>query len=521
MMLRSTSTASQFGEGITIRDLWEANTVKLAEKFPAYDGGDGFDHSSADASLMSHLAFWTGKDMPRMDRMFRMSGLMRDKYEKRADYRRDTIQKAARLCKRVYDWQKPETAPQFASNIAERKSRFFSAADLERRAVQERQWLVPKLVPGKTVTLLSGDGGTGKSLVALQLAIAVSTGSEWLGMKVQSGNVVVISAEDDEDEIHRRMSDILRALGKGFHDCSNLTLRSLAGEDALLAVEAENVLKPSPLFNELEQCAQENEPALIVIDTLADVFPSNENDRAKARQFIGITRGLAMRNNCAVIILAHPSLTGLNSGTGTSGSTAWSNSVRSRLYLSRNLDKDYEADTRRRTLSVKKQNYGETGLEIAMTWEAGVFRSETNTGESGLASAEAKAERIFLELLRTITDQGRTVNPTSGTNYAPKQFAEHPENQGITKRAFKAAMERLFLSRKIKIKIKIGENGPPSKRTKYIEEISQFCGDVGSSCQTAATIPLPLPSIPQFPIPSIPPTPPVQFGVLPPPYNPP
>ena len=43
---------------------------------------------------MSHLAFWTGKDMTRMDRLFRRSGLMRDKYRDRDDYRRDTIRGA-------------------------------------------------------------------------------------------------------------------------------------------------------------------------------------------------------------------------------------------------------------------------------------------------------------------------------------------------------------------------------------------------------------------------------------------
>lgn len=101
-MLAATSAAGAFG-GVTVKDLWEANAAVLGNKWPAYDGKGDFDHSSADAALMSHLAFWTGKDMPRMDRLFRMSGLMRDKYEKREDYRRDTVQKAARLCTRVYD----------------------------------------------------------------------------------------------------------------------------------------------------------------------------------------------------------------------------------------------------------------------------------------------------------------------------------------------------------------------------------------------------------------------------------
>ena len=38
------------------------------------------DHSAADLALLNLLAFWTGKDAPRMDRLFRQSGLMRPKW---------------------------------------------------------------------------------------------------------------------------------------------------------------------------------------------------------------------------------------------------------------------------------------------------------------------------------------------------------------------------------------------------------------------------------------------------------
>ncbi len=103
MMLRSNSAASRFGAGVTAADLWNADTAVLARAYPAFDGSGGFDRSAADAALMAHLAFWTGRDLARMDRLFRRSALVRDKYLNREDYRRDTIQGAARMCKRVYD----------------------------------------------------------------------------------------------------------------------------------------------------------------------------------------------------------------------------------------------------------------------------------------------------------------------------------------------------------------------------------------------------------------------------------
>ena len=240
------------------------------------------------------------------------------------------------------------------------------------------------------------------------------------------------------------MNDILEAEGRGYDDVSGLTLRSLAGEDALLAVETQVALMQSALFEELDRRAAEESPSLIVIDTLADVYPANENDRAKVRQFVGILRGLALRRKCAVVLLAHPSLTGLNSGTGTSGSTAWNNSVRSRLYLSRITDNGFEPDPDARVLGTMKANYWRTGGEINLRWEAGVFVAEAQpTGLDALA-AGAKGERVFLKLLDAMTAQGRYVSASPGPTYAPAQFASHPEAEGCTKRALKSAMDALF-----------------------------------------------------------------------------
>lgn len=345
---------------------------------------------------------------------------------------------------------------------------FYSAATLKDRPVPPREWLVPELVPTKNVTLFSGDGGTGKSQLALQLAVAVAVGGSWLGRPVTQGRAIVLSAEDDVDELHRRIDGVLCATGFQYDDLAGLTLRSLAGEDALLAVEAQLALMQTELFRELDARAADDRPSLIIIDTLADVYPANENDRAKVRQFIGILRGLALRHHCAVMLLGHPSLTGLSSGTGTSGSTAWNNSVRSRLYLERSVQDGYEPDPDKRILTTKKANYGRVGGEITMRWEGGVFVADEAEGLLDRMAATMKAERVFLALLREVNKQGRRVNSAGGLNYAPKAFAEHPDSEGCTKKALRIAMERLLASGKISVE----HDGPPSRRISYLVEVS-------------------------------------------------
>jgi RecA-family ATPase len=354
-----------------------------------------------------------------------------------------------------------------------RNSKFYSAASLKDKPVPSREWLVPGLVPMRQVTLFNGDGGTGKSLLALQLAAAAASGSEWLGRWVRTGRVIFLSAEDEDEELHRRLFDILVSSGRSYDDFEGLTLRSLAGEDALLAVDTQLALMATELFAELEARAADEQPTLIVIDTLADVYPANENDRAKVRQFVNILRGLAMRQRCAVVLLGHPSLTGLTSGTGTSGSTAWNNSVRSRLYLSRVVVEAYEADPDRRVLTTKKANYGRVGEEIGLTWRAGVFIADEKPSSFEEMTVGAKAERVFLSLLDQYTAEGRFVSANPSVNYAPLVFASHQGAEGCTKRAFVTAMNALFargdiavvehkVDRKLRTHIARAKPSPPS-----------------------------------------------------------
>lgn len=347
---------------------------------------------------------------------------------------------------------------------------FHSVSALADREIPPRAWLVPDLIPAGTVTLLTGDGGTGKSLIAAQLAVATCLGSTWMGYSVTPGAAVYISAEDDETELLRRLADIAKDEDVTFTDLDRLTISSLAGKSALLANLARNgALHPSRLMKEVEAVLEAERPVLLVLDTLADLFPGNENDRAQARQFIGLMRGLAMRYECAVLLLSHPSIEGMRSGSGTSGSTAWSNSVRSRLYFDRIKSDDFEADADARILRCLKSNYSRAGAEVKVRWREGVFKPDG--AESGLdrAAAGARADRVFLKLLRLFTEQGRRVNSSGGSNYAPKVFAEHPDGEGVTKAALRVAMDKHLSAGRVQV-VKAGSEKRP---TTYLAEVEK------------------------------------------------
>jgi hypothetical protein len=80
-----------------------------------------------------------------------------------------------------------------------------------------------ELMPNRNVVLLGGDGSTGKSLLAMQLAVAVASETPWIGIDVGFGPVVYLSCEEDQNEIHNRLFEIASAEGIDLRDCANLT----------------------------------------------------------------------------------------------------------------------------------------------------------------------------------------------------------------------------------------------------------------------------------------------------------
>ena len=181
-------------------------------------------------------------------------------------------------------------------------------------------------------------------------------------------------------------------------DLNDLHFLTLIGEDALLAVPETrtNAMRPTTLLDGLATEAREIGPTLVVIDTLADVFGGSEYDRGQVRSFITRLRGSFCHSGAAVLLLAHPSLAGMRDGRPTSGSTAWTNSVRASLSLNRD-------ETGLRTLSLTKSNYGPPGLHIHLRWREGVFalaaqgdvpKKFQHQSKQNKAEAEAKVRRL-------------------------------------------------------------------------------------------------------------------------------
>lgn len=177
-----------------------------------------------------------------------------------------------------------------------------------------RQFLVNKLVLAGKHTLLVAEGGAGKTFLMLDLALKVASrreGDTWCGMPIlRRGAAVILTTEDDKDELHIRLSDMDR-------DCSR---RKDAG-DNLIILPTINSGGSFPLV-EKDPRTQESRPSrkwlefynllkatpnlqLVVIDTLNSVLHGEENSATTTNEFVRVASQVCGELGAALIVLHH------------------------------------------------------------------------------------------------------------------------------------------------------------------------------------------------------------------------
>lgn len=241
-------------------------------------------------------------------------------------------------------------------------------------------WLVEGAFLAGSVAILAGDGGLGKSLLLQQLMTASYTGQTWLGMQTQKCRSLAVFCEDDVDELHRRQERINEHYGCRMTDLDGVLMESRPGRDCVLMQFKQwgGDGREMPMMSQLRYAAKQHQARIVILDTVADVFSGNEVDRNQPRTFIRLLRQLAIEIQGVVILTQHPSVDGMSSGSGRSGSTGWHNSVRSRLYLTKPKGTD-EKPTNERLLKTMKQNAGPFGGKVSVTWDRGIFKLTEQT----------------------------------------------------------------------------------------------------------------------------------------------
>lgn len=343
-----------------------------------------------------------------------------------------------------------------AESAAPELLNIFHPADWGGTQPPSRSWRWQNFIPDNQATLLTGAGASGKSLATQQMATCIAMGLPFLGVETRRAPSLYITCEDDMDELHRRQDAINAALGISAEDTrGHLFLVSLQGEIAneLATFSQDGEMTIAPRYYQIEQTCLAHKVRHLTIDNTAHTFAGNENDRHQVAAFVNLNNRLAQTINGTVVMVGHPN----KAGDSYSGSTAWENQVRSRLYLEipKRGDEGVPVDPDMRVIRNEKANYSQRGSEVTFYWLKGAFVTEdqmpTGNEREMRESAQAAYENdLFLRLLDMLTEQRRQVShaPNVGT-YAPRVMSGMPEAKGLGKSQLARAMERLFALGKI------------------------------------------------------------------------
>lgn len=287
-----------------------------------------------------------------------------------------------------------------------------SLGELQGKEIKPRNWLIPSVLIRRSITMFSGDGGVGKSLLMMQLQVACALGVDWLGLPINEPiSSFGFYCEDDDDELERRFFDICRHYGCQFSDIGDsVRYASRVGEEENELIEFRGrgeFGKPTKTstFHQVVDEVKNWGSQLVILDTLSDVFAGNENIRYQAKSCTTILRAIALINNGGVILNTHPSKSSMVDGSGFSGSTAWKGGVRNQMFLSKPKRRDDEEDgpTDDRILKCMKSNYGPDGSRLKIRWQDGVFVLQS-VGSTMFDKLDAR--RLLLDAARYLVENG-------------------------------------------------------------------------------------------------------------------
>jgi len=332
------------------------------------------------------------------------------------------------------------------SNISVKKS--FKAlkwtevniADITKNPPRQPEFLIEPWLPADTLTLFSGHGGTGKSLLSLLIAIHLSLGLKLFEKEVKKCPVLFYSAEDSREIIRHRIGNICNHLGVNPSQVAeNLIVLDATDLPCLYEIGSNDKGKSTDQYLKLNQYLErlKVKPKLLIIDNASNTFDGNENNRKHTREFLYSLIQSCKHHLMAVLLLAHvdkPTAKGEYLAQGYSGSTAWHNSARSRWFL------QYEKDDL--ILFHQKSNYAKLDDPITLTNHSGLILIDK---QSSIA-INSRNIKVLLTLFDKYYQRGDYISPLVNSRSNP--FATFRDDCSLpkeirTRKAMRQYMEFL------------------------------------------------------------------------------
>jgi len=183
-----------------------------------------------------------------------------------------------------------------------------AAFPIDAATIPPRRWSVPGLLLCGSVSILVAPPGSGKSLLTLQMAIAVAAGVSWGGWQPRGRQkVLVINSEDDLDEMKRRLVVAAREMGIAQSQLDGWLDVAENPESIIIAKtdsRTKTVVK-TPLSADLILTIKANGYGLVVVDPFAETFQGDENSNSEVKWAGVAWREVARQCGIALWLVHH------------------------------------------------------------------------------------------------------------------------------------------------------------------------------------------------------------------------
>lgn len=294
-------------------------------------------------------------------------------------------------------------------------------------------------LPRGVVSMLAAHGGTGKSTIGLMLCVAAALGRPLFGADTEQCKTLFVSLEDSASVVRHRLANICQkwAVNPAALD-GKLTIADGTDDPELFTADHRAAGAKTRTYFEMNQLVEKGEVGLVVVDNASDAYGGDEIQRRQVRAFIRSLMEVAKPVNCALLLLAHVDKTTSRSkkpenGEGYSGSTAWHNSVRSRLFMKRD-------ESGNLNIEHQKSNLGRCHEPLALTWREGELPLLETSVEISLdaqiSGARGKADDYrcitLLKIIDEFASRGQFCSPAvTSRNHVHAVLKSEPLFQGL------------------------------------------------------------------------------------------
>ena len=173
-------------------------------------------------------------------------------------------------------------------------------------------WLLDKSFRLNSLGAIVGPPGAGKGSFAIQLCVAVASGTSLVDTwhTAAPEPVVYLSAEDDALTIHRRVHHALEQLPEDLREQAAANFYGIPVHGGVnLCRAVGGVVEATANYEDLRDILDTIRPRLLVLDTLARFSGVDENDNPSVTAFCGLLEGLIDAYGCNIILLHHSNKT--------------------------------------------------------------------------------------------------------------------------------------------------------------------------------------------------------------------